>query len=371
MPPAEEQPSQTQPLAQPQENKPNDKPVISELSADKASPQEPGSIVTWTAQANDPEKNPILFRFFLNGLPATDWQSSNQWVWTAAEGEALIEVQVRDGKHAEQDGFDDSRSARFGILPLNQKPAIINFSPDKQSPQETGSTITWTIEVMDAENDPLQFQFSLDGQVMQDWSDSAVWSWTATEEQVGVHAIKAKVKDGRHNPDGDSSSSFHFEIVLLSNNVPVMGSLTADKESPQMVGTSITWTAVALDVENDSLQFKFTLDGRVMQDWSACPVWSWTATEEQVGVHAIKAKVKDGWHNPDGDSSSSFHLEIVLLSNNVPVMGSLTLENLQSELISNENALKINPYDEDARKNIARIQAQIDKNIDMSFKQFE
>ncbi|MFA6371729.1 MAG: hypothetical protein WCW68_03810, partial [Methanothrix sp.] len=290
-------------------NKPNEKPVISDLSADKASPQETGSIVTWTAEANDPEKNPILFRFFLNGLPATDWQSSNKWAWTATEGEAQIEVQVRDGKHAEQDGFDDSKSVTFIVLPSNQKPTIINFSPDKLSPQETGSTIIWTVEFLDADGDPLQFQFSLDRRVMQDWSDSPVWSWTVTKEQVGQHVIAAKVKDGKHNAEGDSSSSANFEIVLPPDNAPVMSSLNADKESPQVTGTAVTWTAAASDAETDPLQFQFSLDGQVMQDWSDSPVWSWTATKEQVGQHVIAAKVRDGKHNAEGDSSSSANFE--------------------------------------------------------------
>ncbi|MEI8003538.1 MAG: hypothetical protein WCG94_04320, partial [Methanothrix sp.] len=254
--------------------KPNEKPVISDLSADKASPQETGSIVTWTAKASDAENNPILYRFFLNGLPTTDWQSRNQWAWTAAEGEAQVEVQVRDGKHAEQDGFDEQKSATFIVMLPNQKPAIINFGPDKLSPQETGSTITWTVEVMDAENDPLQFQFSMDGQVMQDWSDSPVWTWTATNEVVGQHAIEAKVRDGKHNAEGDSSKSANFEIVLPPNNAPVMSSLVADKESPQVTGTAITWTAVASDPDNDPLKFLFSMDGQVVQDWSDSPVWS-------------------------------------------------------------------------------------------------
>ncbi|MCX6676922.1 MAG: SpaA isopeptide-forming pilin-related protein [Methanothrix sp.] len=307
-------------------NKPNEKPVISELAADKASPQETGCIVTWTALASDAENNPILYRFFLNGLPTTDWQPNKQWVWTAAEGEAQVEVQVRDGKHAEQDGFDDKKSATFVINAPNQKPTIINFSPDKLSPQETGSTITWTVEFMDAEGDPLQFLFSLDGQVMQDWSESPVWIWTATKEQVGQHAVEAKVRDGKHNAEGDSSKSANFEIVLPPNDAPAMSSLAADKESPQVTGTAVTWTAAASDVQNDPLQYQFFLDGQVMQDWSESPVWIWTATKEQVGQHAIEAKVKDGKHSAEGDSSKSANFEIVLPPNDAPVISSLTAD---------------------------------------------
>ncbi len=307
-------------------NKPNEKPVISDLSSDKPSPQETGSIVTWTAQASDPEKNPILYKFFLNGLPATDWQSRNEWAWTASEGENQIEVQVRDGKHAEQDGFDDQKSAAFIVLPPNQKPAIINFGPDKLSPQVTGSTITWTVESMDADDDPLQFQFALDGQAMQDWSDSPVWIWTATKEQVGAHVVAANVRDGKHNADGDAAASANFEIVLPPNKAPVMSSLSADKESPQVTGSVITWTASASDTETDPLQFQFALDGQAMQDWSDSPVWIWTATKEQVGAHVVAANVRDGKHNPEGDAAASANFEIVLPPNKAPVMSSLSAD---------------------------------------------
>jgi len=284
-------------------NKPNEKPAISDLSADKASPQETGSIVTWTAQASDPENNPISYRFFLNQLPATDWQSSNQWAWKATEGEAQIEAQIRDGKHADQDGFDDQKSVTFIGLPPNQKPAIINFGPDKLSPQEIGSTITWTVEFMDADDDPLQFQFALDGQIVQDWSDSPVWIWTASIEQVGKHVVTANVRDGKHNPEGDSSANANFEIVLPPNNAPVMSSLLADKESPQVTGSVITWTASASDTESDPISYRFLINGTPATDWQAENTLTWTAM--QPGTSQIMAQVKDSQHDgPQGEAGN-------------------------------------------------------------------
>jgi PKD repeat protein len=202
---------------------PNNAPVITSLSADKVTPQETGSIITWTAQASDPENDPILYRFFLNGLVATDWQFGNQWAWTMSEGEAQIGVpqigvQIRDGKHADQYGFDDQKSVNF-VLPPNDKPVITSFESDKLSPQQTGSTITWTVVSMDSDEDPLQFQFILDGQVMQDWSDSSVWSWTATRDQVGAHVVTAKVRDGKHNPEEDSTSSVNGFIITQDSSI--------------------------------------------------------------------------------------------------------------------------------------------------------
>ena len=307
---------------------PNNAPVMSSLTADKESPQVTGTAVIWTAVASDAENDPLQFQFSMDGQVMQDWSESPVWSWTAAAeqvGQHAFEAKVRDGKHNPEG--DSASSANFEIvLPPNNAPVMSSLTADKESPQVTGTAVTWTAVASDAENDPLQFQFSMDGQVMQDWSESPVWSWTAAAEQVGQHAFEAKVRDGKHNPEGDSASSANFEIVLPPNNAPVMSSLTADKESPQVTGTAVTWTAVASDAENDPLQFQFLMDGQVMQDWSESPVWSWTAAAEQVGQHAFEAKVRDGKHNAEGDSASSANFEIVLPPNTAPVMSSLTAD---------------------------------------------
>jgi hypothetical protein len=52
---------------------------------------------------------------------------------------------------------------------------------------------------------------------VQDWSESSVWSWTASEGQVGRHVIAVSVKDGRHNEEGDGYSSGSFNIDFSPN----------------------------------------------------------------------------------------------------------------------------------------------------------
>ena len=70
-------------------------------------------------------------------------------------------------------------------------------------------------------------------------------------------------RDGKHSAEGDSASGANFEIVLPPNTAPVLTGLTADKESPQVIGTSVALTAVASDAENDPLQYQFSMDGEV------------------------------------------------------------------------------------------------------------
>ena len=147
MPPVEEQqPAQTEPLAQPQETKPaNLAPVMTSLTPVPASPQEAGIVVTWEAIASDQESDGLQFLFLLDDQPVTDWQYQNQWTWATSANEIgvhSIEARVRDGAHNAEG--DSSKKASFTINKPNEKPVISELSADKASPQETGSIVTWT-----------------------------------------------------------------------------------------------------------------------------------------------------------------------------------------------------------------------------------
>jgi len=99
----------------------NAPPVINNLTSNKTSPQYNfrGSI-NWTADATDPDGDQILYRFFLNGTPMTDWMTEKNWTWDYLEdpfdtGVYRIEVQVKDGKRAGPDEIGDRRSVSFII----------------------------------------------------------------------------------------------------------------------------------------------------------------------------------------------------------------------------------------------------------------
>ncbi|HNX39134.1 MAG TPA: SdrD B-like domain-containing protein, partial [Methanothrix sp.] len=257
-------------------------------------------------------------------------------------------VKVRDGKHNPEG--DGSLDAGFEItLPPNDPPALQGLVPDKQSPQIAGETIAWTAAAADAESDPLAYQFLLDGQIMQDWSESSVWAWTTTEQQVGQHTVSVKVRDGKHNPEGDGSLDAAFEIAARAqpaaeeqkpaeeetttapvaeataavttaaeeavapeakaeepakpNEPPTLTGLTADMESPQFLGASVGWTAQAQDAEGDTLSYRFLVNGTPVADWQAEATWSWTPSV--AGTSIITAQVKDGSHDgPQGEAGN-------------------------------------------------------------------
>jgi hypothetical protein len=89
-------------------------PIIKDLVA----AQDKGTVITWTANASDPDGDPVLYRFFLNNKSMTEWSNGNKWTLNATDadvGENQVEVQIRDGKHKGPDGYDDAKSVQFKL----------------------------------------------------------------------------------------------------------------------------------------------------------------------------------------------------------------------------------------------------------------
>jgi hypothetical protein len=98
--------------------KSNKPPNLIGLTSDESSPQDAGTVITWTAEAKDVDKDPVLYLFTLNGDSVTNWIRENQWIWNTTKddlGENKIVVQVRDGKHAGLDSYDDAKSVQFKL----------------------------------------------------------------------------------------------------------------------------------------------------------------------------------------------------------------------------------------------------------------
>ncbi|MDM7934307.1 MAG: SdrD B-like domain-containing protein, partial [Methanothrix sp.] len=323
--------------AQP-EAAPNQPPAILEFGPDRGSPQEAGTTITWTATASDPDGDPILYRFLLNGAPVTDWQPEPQWTWSAEQpGESQITVQVRDGKHSE---VDDTRSASFMIASPNQPPAISDLSADRASPQEAGTTITWTATASDPDGDPILYRFLLNGAPATDWQPEPQWTWSA--DQPGESQITVQVRDDMHpGPEGEMGNmSAMFTIVApapgnvtppvtenitlpveaenvtlipenvtapavpaVENQTPVLNALIPNLPSPQAPGAAVVWSANATDADGDQILYRFFLSGpatggslQPMTDWVSASTWTWNTAAGDAGENQVRVAVRDGRH---------------------------------------------------------------------------
>lgn len=91
-------------------------PVLTSFVPDLASPQTSGATIKFTASATDVESDPIEYRFYLDGVPQTEFSSTNYWEWVTDEddvGPHTVTVYVRDNNHSPTG--DDSETVEYTV----------------------------------------------------------------------------------------------------------------------------------------------------------------------------------------------------------------------------------------------------------------
>ncbi|HNX08576.1 MAG TPA: hypothetical protein PKL29_00550, partial [Methanothrix sp.] len=199
----------------------NSIPEISDLQANRSSPQPQGAIVAWTAKASDPEGDEIAYRFLVDGNEAQGWSASNSWSWdtaSAAPGDHEITVLARDGRHASESSSDSFKASSFAISAANKNelPAISSLEPDPASPQAQGAIVVWKATAQDPDGDRISYKFQVNGQDKTRWSESATWKWSTKGLYPGDYRIRVLARDGMHASEDSFDSSREATFSLIS-----------------------------------------------------------------------------------------------------------------------------------------------------------
>jgi len=204
-------------------------------------------------------------------------------------------------------------STRYDWGWYNQQPDATDLSPDRAGPLTAGSSVTWTAGASDPDGDALLYKFWLKGpstswawQDMTGWTASNRWTWRTSLSDVGTSQVCVSVKDGRHSgPDGSNSYLIRDYTVTLprANEPPTATGLVPNRESPQIAGSSIVWTATAADLNGDQIYYRFWLKGpstgnnwKDMTGWTANNQWTWWTANSDVGTNQVNVWVRDGKH---------------------------------------------------------------------------
>ncbi|MCX8207147.1 MAG: carboxypeptidase regulatory-like domain-containing protein [Methanothrix sp.] len=211
----------------------------------------------------------------------------------------------------------------------NQPPTIMSFLSDPQSPQDAGVEVKWIVNAFDQDDDALEYMFLLKGPATGDswkdmtgWINEPRWVWRTSDNDVGSNEIEVRVRDGYGDLDDgyDVKETARYVInrPVPPNRPPQLTGLVASPESPQVAGTVVVWTASASDPDGDALEYQFVLDGNVVRDWSGDNTWAWSTREQDIGVHAITAGVRDNRHATNGTADSTVAEEYEILRAAVP-----------------------------------------------------
>ena len=83
-----------------------------------------------------------------------------------------------------------------GITVLNQVPEIISLTPENNSTFTEEDVIEIEVQAEDPNGDELEYQYSVDGEVIQGWTPQATHSWQTQAGDVKLKVISVEVRDG-------------------------------------------------------------------------------------------------------------------------------------------------------------------------------
>ena len=330
----------------------NQPPKITNIQSDPTSPQKVGSAITWTASASDPDSSDtIYYKFMIKNNASNDqwqemrgWSNSSSWTWTPTSsdiGKSSIGVFARDGMHATEDDYDSYMGDYFDIIKDNQPPKLNGVKADPSSPEQAGTPVTWTADALDPDSgDTIYYKFMLSGpgtnnqyQDKTGWITTSTWTWNPSSADAGRNSIDVLIRDGKHAPESDRDAHLEANFEITKENLPpTVTSLTPDQASPQKAGSTIIWTAKASDPENDTIEYQFTLEGKVAADWSNSNTWLWSPGQSDIGDHSIGVCIRDGHHaGSDGcDNKMSAAFTIKSKEENKPPI----VSDLSSDVVS-------------------------------------
>ena len=299
----------------------NESPALAGLTADSESPQLLGTTVTWTAQASDPESDPISYRFLVNDTPATDWQSENLWAWIAMQpGTSQISAQVKDSLHEGPQGEAGNMSREFSInAPAAVQVPVTGENVTVPEENKTGPATTVPESVLPPVTENITTPIAPENVTQQKPANETEAVTIAPETLVppeGENLTKPiepeKAPENVTTPAQPANETKPAPVAV--NQTPVLNSLTPDVTSPKTPGTTITWTAEATDADSDPLLFRFFLSGpatsgawQPVAEWSDAKTWTQTTSAADVGENQVKVQLRDGKHAAE----DSFDSEVV------------------------------------------------------------
>jgi hypothetical protein len=223
----------------------NQAPSAKSLTPDQEGPLTAGSTIIWTGNAYDPDGDKLLYQFWLNGpmtgytwKSMTDWNKNNTWNWTTSpidSGVNIIDMRIRDERHAAPWGYDSHISAEYNILNIvgiggtpttNAKPSRLSLKSDRQSPQYKGVKVTWTAKASDPDTDTILYQYVLKGPSTEEqwspvtsWTKNNIWIWDTDRSKPGIYTIEVRIRDGYHADVENSDGYMRIPYVIVQKGI--------------------------------------------------------------------------------------------------------------------------------------------------------
>ena len=181
----------------------------------------------------------------------------------------------------------------------------VTLSSNPSSPQNTGTTITWTASASCIDGTP-EYKFYLRNpagswSLPQDWSTSPTLSWNTSNLKSGTYLVQVWTRrQGQTSALEGASPSAPFELTGGIGNCS--SAITSKSvESPQAVSTNITfqYTANCAGGSAEYLLYHRPPGGswRLEHSWQTTNNFVWSTSSETTGIHIFQL-----WTRAQGSS---------------------------------------------------------------------
>jgi FtsP/CotA-like multicopper oxidase with cupredoxin domain len=248
-----------------------------------------GTIVDFTATATG--STGYQYQFLVNSAVVQDYSGSNIYVLPATQpvGAYTVQVNVRTSLGSTV----VSASTPYAITPLAA--TGVQLLPNLPSPQLAGRGITFT--ATGTGSTAYQYQFSVDGAVVQAYSAAATYKLDPFIAG-GVHLVQADVRTNLASLVPDSSATLSYTITAGTDATGV--TITPNLASPQVFGTPVIFTAAGSGATGGAYEYAFYLTGdggatwTNVQTYSTNPSWTMPATQAPNASYGIVVQARAG-----------------------------------------------------------------------------
>jgi hypothetical protein len=196
----------------------------------------------------------------------------------------------------------------------------VNIAADKTSPQALSTTVTWTAMASNCPSTPLKYQFWVNPPngtwgIVQPFSTTTTFAWTGAT--AGTYQVGVWVKQANSPASYDN---FAFTTFTLTGQVCGSVGVTSSVASPQLVGTTVTFTAAANGCSLPQYQWwvrDTSANWAIAQDFAhSSPTLAWNTTGLAPGTYLVGV-----WARQTGSSASYEAYSFVTYTLTVPAGG--------------------------------------------------
>jgi hypothetical protein len=254
----------------------------------------------------------VRYRLLLDGEEVEPWSSRATWTFepTAEQLDThtlTAEAALDDPQPSAPDGGTDGGVARKRTWTADLSVTITAAETPMPTPLRIalsgpayvapGDSATYRAAV-DAAGEALYFRLTLDGAEVMAWTagtsqgGSAIgvgWTYTAPATASGTHLLVAEVAHAATGP-AEAAAQLAFAVGEQTPDVSLSlrGETTILEGSTDLYAAELTVNSAPADA---TFEFRFFLDGRVVQDWSSGRVLTLQPDYYSQGSHTLSTEV--------------------------------------------------------------------------------